>query len=530
MSFKSDAERDSIEWRDHRTDHLDRDPFNIERYDIFEERTAYLLGPELSYRPLGAWFGHPPSDDPARYSLLLPLLNYFEVQTADFPGPDPSHSRYFGADFEHHRDLNRMEWLATHKFISTSVIVPKCPSVAGMSESTYYTALSQPSARSKLAPLGQLQEEDDYAQLLQSQKLWPVDPMLEQNWSGRGQHAKFRKDQQKLINEILEVQENLGSTRTAIVQSVKCRRILLARKTITCGKQTMTKEEAIKEVSHLTRLTHAHIIRVIGTYVKGRELSILLYPVAEHNLEQFLEKSKDSNTDTRLRSNMRASCTKFYSCLSSAVRYIHKENTKHMDIKPKNILVKQVGSSLSPPDVSFKICIADFGIAKSYETSDEIETDGRTSFTKRYAAPEVVNQVFRGLPADIFSLGCVFVEIYAVISVHRSDLFSFTPRGMPPDEIGNKEKSYQANIEGLQDWLQYGFHVTLPFAPGHHKRLWDEAALTTLDMFAKMINANPHDRPTAQQISEYFLEEDCCTAGQVELQAMERDPDISDER
>jgi hypothetical protein len=115
----------------------------------------------------------------------------------------------------------------------------------------------------------------EYAKLSAQKKLWPIDPEVEQDWSGRGQHAEFQKDEQKLINEVLEVQENLGSTRTAIVQSVKCRRILLARKTITCGKQTMTKQEAIEEVSHLTRLNHAYILRVVGTYVKGRELSIL---------------------------------------------------------------------------------------------------------------------------------------------------------------------------------------------------------------------------------------------------------------
>ena len=100
--------------------------------------------------------------------------------------------------------------------------------------------------------------------------------------------SNLETDEQRVINDILEVQSDLGSTRTAVVESVKCRRILLARKTITCGKHTMTKEEAIKEVSHLTRLKHAHILQVIGTYVKGRLLSTLLYPVATYNLKGFL--------------------------------------------------------------------------------------------------------------------------------------------------------------------------------------------------------------------------------------------------
>jgi hypothetical protein len=49
----------------------------------------------------------------------------------------------------------------------------------------------------------------EYAKLSAQKKLWPIDPEVEQDWSGRGQHAEFQKDEQKLINEVLEVQDNL---------------------------------------------------------------------------------------------------------------------------------------------------------------------------------------------------------------------------------------------------------------------------------------------------------------------------------
>jgi serine/threonine protein kinase len=265
--------------------------------------------------------------------------------------------------------------------------------------------------------------------------------MMEQNWSGRGQHVRFEKDEQKLINEILEPLENLGSTKTAIVQSVKCRRILLARKTIFCGKQTMTKEEAIAEVAHLTRLDHAHIVRIIGTYVKGRELSILLYPVAEYNLESFFEKYLASCHGPSRNILMQRSSRRFCSCLSSAVRYIHRNLTKHMDIKPQNILVRKSA------EYDYHLFIADFGIARSYATPEDIETDGKTSFSKRYAAPEVVKQDLRGLSADIFSLGCVFVEIYSTFRWpgYCTDIIQEL---LESNNMG--DTSYQANIHALQ--------------------------------------------------------------------------------
>jgi serine/threonine protein kinase len=348
-----------------------------------------------------------------------------------------------------------------------------------------------------------LKREDEYAQLLLSQKLWPVDPMIEQNWSGRGQHAKFEKDEQKLINKILEPLKILGSTRTAVVQSVKCRRILLARKTIICSKQTMKKEEAIAEVAHLTRLDHSHIVRVIGTYVKGRELSILLYPVAQYNLESFIEEYRTSSSGWIKGVLITASSLKFYSCLSSAVQYIHCHLMKHMDIKPQNILVRESANH------DHHIFIADFGIARSYATSEDIETDGRTSFSKRYAAPEVVKQDLKGLAADIFSLGCVFLEILLTFQL-RDRYTREIQEVLESNTLG--DTSYQANIDALQLCLIY----LEQSSQGLHED-------RKLDIIAKMLKLEAGGRPTAEDLVSCFGERPCCTSGSVKLEAMTTD-------
>ncbi|KAF1980167.1 hypothetical protein BU23DRAFT_396924, partial [Bimuria novae-zelandiae CBS 107.79] len=62
------------------------------------------------------------------------------------------------------------------------------------------------------------------------------------------------------------------------------------------------------------------------------------------------------------------------------------------------------------------VYITDFGLAKYYTSIATSETEGPTMFTRKYAAPEVVEQDKRGFAADIFSLGCVFVEIITVIT------------------------------------------------------------------------------------------------------------------
>jgi serine/threonine protein kinase len=324
--------------------------------------------------------------------------------------------------------------------------------------------------------------------------------MIEQDWSGRGQHAEFQSNEQHLINNLLVVQENLGSTVTAIVQSVKCRRILLARKAITCGKQTMTKEQAVAEVAHMTRLSHAHILRVIGTYVKGRELSILLYPVAEYNLAAFLEDLSSTSVSVAQKENSYLSATHFFPCLSNGVRHIHSTLTKHMDIKPQNILVRLVDA-----EDKYRVYIADFGIAKSYSTPDAIETDGRTSFTRTYAAPEVVLQDKRGLPADIFSLGCVFLEIINALWPTSTEGFGTIIADSGP------KSSYEANIDLIQS--KYG-RPTFIYNNG------DEQLLVDLPLTMKMLNRDPKDRPTAEQLCKHFGTRPCCTEGPPVLEAM----------
>jgi serine/threonine protein kinase len=350
--------------------------------------------------------------------------------------------------------------------------------------------------QSRLIPL----RSSEYARLLAKEKLWPVDPMIEQNWSGRGQHAEFQSNEQHLINNLLVVQENLGSTVTAIVQSVKCRRILLARKAITCGRQTMTKEQAVTEVAHMTRLSHAHILRVIGTYVKGRELSILLYPVAEYNLTTFLEALPQRSGREVPRDNKYSSATHFFPCLSSSVRHIHSTLTKHMDIKPQNILVRLVDS-----DDKYRVYIADFGIAKSYLTPDAIETDGRTSFTRKYAAPEVVLQDKRGLPADIFSLGCVFLELTNALWPASTEGFDTIIADSGP------KSSYEANIDLIQSKYD---------CPTFIYNNGDEQLLVDLPLIMEMLNRDPKDRPTVEQLCKHFGTRPCCTEGPPALEAM----------
>jgi serine/threonine protein kinase len=124
-------------------------------------------------------------------------------------------------------------------------------------------------------------------------------------------------------------------------------------------------------------------------------------PSADSNLSVYLEQcSEDGYLSTSLES-----IVPWFGCLLSALSFAHRLKITHRDIKLSNILIKDG-----------QIYLADFGEAKDF-----LETATSTSSylmcgTPVYRAPEVTPGNPRGLPANVFSLDCVFTEILTICS------------------------------------------------------------------------------------------------------------------
>jgi serine/threonine protein kinase len=347
-----------------------------------------------------------------------------------------------------------------------------------------------------------------------------VDPKDELDWSGRGQHVEYEPEDEKIIPLMSE--KILGNSASAIVDSVKCRRIRLARKRIFCHRR-LKKETAIIEVEHLQHLQHAHIVRIVGTYTFKKELAILIYPATQWDLDEFMDELLDPespiNTGTEAskvwqhRTGVSAMGT-FFGCLSNAVSFIHDCNVKHMDIKPKNILVRLRGVH------EYRIYIADFGIARAYTSAADSFTDTPVSFTRAYAAPEVVYQDARGLSADVFSLGCVFMEMLATIlsSPTRN-------RRQTLLELRTGDAPFYKNIDLVRYWYSSvrpdmrdneRRSPDLPKAvPSFNPRLlFSTEICALLDTLPKMIDEDPSLRPSMSELKTMTTELCCGNCGE----------------
>jgi serine/threonine protein kinase len=322
------------------------------------------------------------------------------------------------------------------------------------------------------APLKQLLDEY-HTNLRQQNIIQPFDKEL--NWSGKGQHVMFLpKDTVPLVPLA-----SLGASMTAKVDKVLCRRIALARKVMRCSRQ-WTIADALREVYHLQNLRHAHIVQLVGSYLQGRNFAILMYPVADCHLGTFMEDTSDLDDGDETYEPRKVFLAKSIGCLTSAMAYVHSQTTKHMDIKPQNILVKRNDFALFP----WRVYLADFGLSRTFPSDEQSQTDGPTSRTPRYCAPEVFHYEQRGRSADIFSLGCVFSEILTTYAGLHPHEFSDYRRG-----VGNDE-SFHANLPRVADWIDT--HLTQNSDPA------------LAGVVREMIHSDPIKRLTAQQVMAFL--------------------------
>ncbi|KAG2417776.1 hypothetical protein HFD88_008995 [Aspergillus terreus] len=165
------------------------------------------------------------------------------------------------------------------------------------------------------------------------------------------------------------------------------------------------KVQVQNEISIIRRLSkNPHIIQVFATYTCGREVGLILNPVADGgDLGNYLQTIQDTGQGPT--AEQKAVLERSFGCLASGISFIHMQTIRHKDIKPQNILIHQ-GSVL----------YTDFGISLDASQDERTTTMGTAlSLTLRYCAPEVARYVKRNRKSDIFSLGCVFVEILAVL-------------------------------------------------------------------------------------------------------------------
>uniref|UniRef100_A0A060T6Y2 mitogen-activated protein kinase kinase kinase n=1 Tax=Blastobotrys adeninivorans TaxID=409370 RepID=A0A060T6Y2_BLAAD len=149
-----------------------------------------------------------------------------------------------------------------------------------------------------------------------------------------------------------------------------------------------------REMDILRSLQHENIVQYLGTNSEGNYLNIFLEYVPGGSVATLLSSYGEFN-ESLIRNFVRQ--------ILRGLKYLHDQNIIHRDIKGANVLVDNKGC----------IKISDFGISKKIET--RLLTSNRVSLqgSVYWMAPEVVKQTSYTVKADIWSLGCLIIEMFS---------------------------------------------------------------------------------------------------------------------
>jgi len=322
------------------------------------------------------------------------------------------------------------------------------------------------------------------------------------DWSGRGtSHVDYDKA------EVLPLTQGrfLGHGMHGGVYETNCHGVRLAWKRKYCRRKIGERER--REIEIIKRLSHGHVVRLVGTYTHGPFLGLLLWPVATCDLASLLEDvdalqkkySTETGTPMELSENSdeqwpdrvarlealgipvrvptevtRDSAVGFLGqtigCIVGAVAYLHTSEIKHKDLKPSNILLSQHG-----------LWLTDFGTASDFSVLTSSATEDGDRGTPKYFAPEVASFAMNGRSADIFSMGCVFLEIITLCIGYTLELTQNLRQSY--------DRSFHANMGNIVSWFD-GSHAIIRAVADEH----------FLGLVRWMMEEEAERRPTAVEV------------------------------
>lgn len=329
---------------------------------------------------------------------------------------------------------------------------------------------------------------------------------------GFQRHVELTKDDK----ELFIAGRRLGGGGFGEVHETVIKGISVALKRTYVRRLTPRQLNEIKILGRISEKRHRHIVDLVGSYThqqrKFIEVGLLMWPVAQTDLSELLQnfwvfsrcyssylESGATEPDTSLQTAMEplmalllpkatisptSSCAPLtlleayksrlrasIGCIAEAVADLHRQDIRHKDLKPSQILLSPDG-----------LWLTDFGWSMDMTEFPQSATDGGDNITLKYQAPERANKRPCGRPEDIFALGCIFVEIAHTLVSQPSHVNFVRP-------WLRKGFIFQANLHYRQKWLEPLIY-DLPYSMG----------LRLNNLIEKMLAYAPKDRPRSDTI------------------------------
>lgn len=245
------------------------------------------------------------------------------------------------------------------------------------------------------------------------------------------------------------------------------------------GHDTRAQEIYANELSTLHKVAdHVHLVKIRGTYTDKKHLVMLLDPVADENLKDYMNRGPLHSVEDR------KVFRTYFGCLADTIRFLHDPSIEilHKDIKPENILLK-----------NRRLYLTDFGTAFDWSKTGQsmTQSNAKDFRTPRYQSPEAASGQFHR-SSDIWSLGVVFLEMVTILRGRElADMDKFL------QSHGQNVVYIHNNLEAAMNWfeqLQQGYQEGSAI---------DNEPLTWIKSMLNRVGSN---RPTASDLFDMIVD------------------------
>ena len=215
-------------------------------------------------------------------------------------------------------------------------------------------------------------------------------------------------------------------------------RQIYVRKAVQYSYQT-EKLSALDRIRNFRRLKHPNIVSLSSAY--NQELNVAILTAAtEWDLDGFLNTPSNPRRPERLLG--------WINDLTQALAHIHTSELLHRDIRPTKVLVNN----------NHQVFFAFFGLSEAPQAA-------RSNSPQQYvyASPEVIHRNKYSRSSDVFSLGCLFLDILTAATqptlespVVEFATFRAATQSNPTTTKADlvPDASFHANLDHVHAWMK----------------------------------------------------------------------------
>lgn len=222
---------------------------------------------------------------------------------------------------------------------------------------------------------------------------------------------------------------------------------------------------AIREIKALKRINCEFVINLIDVFIYEKAIHMVLEYV-DTNLEEVIKNSDKIIMPGDIKAWMLMILRGLYEC--------HKLFIIHRDIKPNNILISADGT----------VKLADFGLTRKLSNDMTVR-----AVTRWYRSPELLmGAKDYGLSVDMWSVGCVFAELFLRIPLFAGDT-DIQQLDLVFKALGTPTEKEWPDIQKLPGFIEFELYPRYSLSG-----LLTAASSDAIDLLEKCLTFDPKKR------------------------------------